>query len=301
MRRAVIDIGTNSVLLLIADISGDGRLSVIGDKAVITRLGEGFGSNRIISRPAFERTLSAVIDYLKLCEEKSVSDIFLVGTEVFRKAENAGFVLDSILRATGLPVKVLTGRQEAEFSFRSAIGDDCAPDSTYLVIDVGGGSSEFASGSRDALQYAGSIPIGCVSLTERILHHDPPLPEELETLKSVITDRLADLPDFSADTCAIGIGGTITTAAAVIKRMTSWDPDAIDGQSLYGEDLRELFETLTGLTTDERRTLPGMEPLRADVISAGVAVLYHVLRRFHLDSIRISVRGIRYGCIVNPV
>ncbi|MFC1562146.1 hypothetical protein ACFL6I_03180 [candidate division KSB1 bacterium] len=297
MRRAVIDIGTNSVLLLIAETGQKGAVTAIRDDAVITRLGEGIDENGAIGRLAFDRTMDAVVDYVKVCDQEGVGELTLLGTEVFRSAVNTPEILERFLEKTGHPLIVISAKDEARLSFLSVAGD-IPPGDAIMALDIGGGSTEIAIGNADAVSLTRSMPVGAVSLTERFLDRDPVSEENVAELKNTLDGHLKALPGVTENFHAVGIGGTITTVAALVKKMRRYDPEVIDGLRLSIRDIEDLEVLLLDTPVSERSKLPGMEPGRADIIAAGVAILSGVLNHFHLETIRVSIRGIRYGYMV---
>jgi len=295
MRRAVIDIGTNSVLLLVADVSDDGAVTALYDAAVITRLGEGIERENVIGGEALERTISAIAGYLKQSERYGVHDVRLIGTEVFREPANTREVQDKIRQATGCAVNVLTPLQEAELSFRSVLPADAVQNQFILVLDIGGGSTEIAWGDAEGPLMLRSMPVGCVFLTERFLFHDPPWREELESMRGEIRRHLSRLPELDEKLDAVGIGGTVTTLAAVHNKLDVYDPARIDGTTLSRDDIAALFKRFCRISLNRRMKLKGMEQERADIITAGAAILAACADHFGLEKIRVSVRGVRYG------
>jgi exopolyphosphatase/guanosine-5'-triphosphate,3'-diphosphate pyrophosphatase len=295
MRSAVIDIGTNSVLLLIGEITSAGDINVILDEARITRLGEHLKKTHIISQPALERTLIVLREYIKICRDLKVSSIHLIGTEVFRSAENSPKVLSAIRNVTGLTVKILTITEEATYSFHSAVPSSLNKDEQFLVADVGGGSTEIVYGNSMEIQFIRSLPVGSVVLFERYFSHDPPSLEEMNLLQADLKIQLTAVPQTSPISDITGIGGTITTLAAIKHSLTVFDRTRIEGTCLYLEELFDFQKQFTHIPSGERAQIPGMEQRREDIIIAGTAIIIELLEYFHLSRICVCTKGVRYG------
>jgi len=216
-RSAVIDVGTNSVLLLIAENAGQGNanITVHRDESRITRLGEGMGTGGIINRDAIQRTVDTLIEYKAICKKHSVESIFVTGTEIFRQASNAGDVIKRIKKDTDLDLEIISGEEEAEFSFRSVIPDKSGNDDNFVVIDIGGGSTEIIAGTKKGPTFIKSFNIGAVSLYEKYFHHDPPIHPEIITVRSNVHTLLHTIDHRDIiwkNSTTVGIGGTVTTS-----------------------------------------------------------------------------------------
>ena len=297
MRRAVIDIGSSSVLLLIATVSDSGKIAVLRDEARITRLG-----TRRISEQASQQTIDVVLEYTKICRELPVEAVDVIGTEVFRSAENAGDIQEKIRKFTGHTVFVISGEEEAAYSFQSALPSDAADEALFIVIDIGGGSTEIMAGSRRAKQFSQSLALGALSLTERHPGHDPPTAKELDAIHCEIRDRIGTLrlgTDIKGT--AIGIGGTITTLAAVKLRLAQFDPAKIEGCNLTESEINSVLNQFTTRSAHNRLSLPGMQQGREDIIIAGTAILLGFMNHFGLSIISVSTRGARYGYLLSKI
>jgi len=183
-RAAVIDVGTNSVLLLVAEKTKSGSVSspLIREESRITRLGEGMGRGSNINKDAILRTVDTLREYQELCREHSVETIYVIGTEIFRQARNANEVIKRIKEVTDLDLEILSGDAEAEFSFRSALPVKSGDEDEFVVVDIGGGSTEIIAGTKKNKTFAKSLKIGAVSLYEKNIFHDPPIHPEIITV-----------------------------------------------------------------------------------------------------------------------
>ena len=295
MRRAVIDIGTNSVLMLIAETGRTKNLHVIRDCAEISRLGEGISKTSEISATALDRTLSVLDEFVTICRNDKIESIDIIGTAVFRRATNAGLVIEAIREHTGHKLTVLTGEEEAEYSFISALPLPVNDGRNYIVIDVGGGSTEIIKRSAGASLEAASLPFGAVSLKERFFTEDPPLPETLVSLRAVIRTELGAVLTPDRSVSLIGTGGTVTTLAAMHLQLLSFNGDRIDGTVLSRNDVEKLYSRLSRITAGERFEIPGMEKGREDIITPGTAIVFESMLLLEVQSIQVSSKGVRYG------
>jgi exopolyphosphatase/guanosine-5'-triphosphate,3'-diphosphate pyrophosphatase len=282
MRVAVVDLGTNSTRLLVADVD-DGRVEEVSRRTEITRLGEGVDERRKLLPLPIARVRNVLADYRRELEGLGAERTLAVGTSAIRDAENGEAFLGEVEWSYGFKTRLLSGEEEGELTRRGVAGGRELEPGT-LVLDVGGGSTELiADGSRT------SIDLGSVRLTERFLHSDPPTREELEAATVAVRDALPDLEPAQA----IGVAGTITTLAAL--ELGEYDPQRVHGYRLSRGAVDAQLERLASLPLAERRELPGLEPERAPVIVAGAVVVREVLDRYGLDSLEASERDILHG------
>jgi len=298
MRVAAIDIGTNSVLLLLAETDADGRLSPIAERATITRLGEGVDRTRQLSEAARARTLACLGEYARELNALAPSRVAVVGTSAMRDARGGAEFAEDAERLLGVRPVVVSGRREAELTFRGALsGLDL--EGAVAVFDVGGGSTEIVSGSvamsRPRIASAKSLDIGSVRLFERHVRSDPPSPAELESLRSSVDSVLADEPAIAKDATLVGVAGTVTTLAAVASSVAPYDASRIHGARLTLETIRSVADRLARSTLAERKRLPGLDPRRADVIVAGAVLVERILTWSGKAELVVSDRGVRWG------
>jgi exopolyphosphatase/guanosine-5'-triphosphate,3'-diphosphate pyrophosphatase len=303
-RLAGVDIGTNSVRLLVADVDGhdpaDARIDIIDRRMRITRLGQSVNATRRLQPDAIERTVAVLREYRAAMEEHGVSALRATATSAARDATNRDDFFGPAIDALGVEPELLSGEEEARLSFLGAtaeLGDEPAP---YLVVDIGGGSTEFVLGTSKPEGLV-SVDVGCVRVTEQFLASDPPTPEELSAAVSVVRDHLADvareLPGISEAQTLVGLAGTITTVAAIEQGLPEYDRERIHHFRLSKAATEDVFRTLALEPADVRRHNPGLEPGRVDVIVGGVIVLVSILRAFGFDEVLVSEADILDGLV----
>jgi exopolyphosphatase/guanosine-5'-triphosphate,3'-diphosphate pyrophosphatase len=297
-RLATIDIGTNTTLLLVAEANG-GAISVLEDRAEITRLGRGIGKDGGLGQDGIDRTLAALSGYAVLARVHE-APIFAIGTEALRRAPNAA---DFLCRAAALldtPVEVIGGEREAALTFLAArLSFPEAAAQTMVVVDIGGGSTEVIVARRGAVELCRSLPLGSVRLTERHIHHDPPLAPEIDAVRAEIVGHLAQIPFPSqADgPCLVGVAGTVTSLAAMVQTLRSYDPALVHGYRLTVPALESQIDRLYTSNQSQREAMAGLDPRRADVILSGALILSEIARRLGVANVLVSDRGIRWGLL----
>lgn len=298
MRLATIDIGTNSVLLLVTEASPKGALQVLEQACLITRLGQGVDRERRLQPAAIERTLAALADYRARLAHWRVTRRAAVGTSALRDAANGPEFLGRAAQLLGCSVEVVSGLREAELVLRGVAGADAPLAPGTLVFDVGGGSTELITVGQDgAVDQPVSLDLGSVRLTERHLKQDPPAPAELEALRHDVRQALAALPTQLPHPPhrLIGVAGTLTTLAAIELGLASYDGSRVDGAHLTRGQIQQLARRLAALSLAERRRLPGLPAQRADVIVAGAALVDEIMQQLGADAVEVSDRGVRWG------
>jgi exopolyphosphatase/guanosine-5'-triphosphate,3'-diphosphate pyrophosphatase len=297
MRVASIDIGTNTVLLLVAERDAAGTLVAVREEATITRLGEGVDVARALKPEAIARTNACLSAYAAICRELAVEKIDVVGTSAMRDAGGGDAVREHVQRELGVPARTISGDEEARLTFRGALSGmrDVAGD--VVVFDIGGGSTEIVSAKVSAteLAWAKSFDIGSVRLTERHLKHDPPSAEELTELRDAVRAVLRAVPALPRSGPPVGIAGTVTTLAAVSMGLAPYDGARVHGFTMSKELLTKVVRDLAAMPQAERKHVRGLEPKRADVIVAGGHIALGVLDALDADAMRISDRGVRWG------
>lgn len=286
-RVGAIDCGTNSIRLLIADIEA-GRLTDVVRRTEVVRLGYGVDRTGVIDPVAMERTLLQTREYAAQCREHSVERLRFVATSASRDARNAAeFVagVEKAFAAAGFDVspEVVSGDVEANLSFTGATGDLVAADvpGPYLVIDLGGGSTEFVRGT-DRVESALSVDVGCVRISERHLRSDPAREDEIASATADITaaiDRVEAVVDLSGIATLVGLAGSITTVTAHALDLTAYAPDRIHLADLTPSAHRDSSQSLLHATTEQRAALGYMHPGRVDVIGAGALIWHEILGR----------------------
>ena len=306
MRVATIDIGTNTVLLLVADTRGDDLVAAF-EQATITRLGQGVDASRTLAPEAIARTNACLDVYAARISSAHVDRVAVVGTSAMRDAQGGAEVAAHVKRVLGVDARVLTGEEEARLTFVGALGGlgDLPP--SVVVFDIGGGSTEIVHGDGGTtaarggprVQFATSLEVGSVRLTERHVTRDG-MPLTTRERDAIVADvrRAFDVhPELRALRSAepIGIAGTVTTLAAVAQELAVYDGSRVHGARMSLAEVRDVVERLASRTLEERRALTGMEPKRADIIVAGGLVTLTLLEALGAGGLRVSDRGVRWG------
>jgi len=303
MRAATIDIGTNSVLLLVADSEG-GALRPVLERATVTRLGEGVDKNRRLLPAACERTLACLSDYAQQLRTLGVSRLDAVGTSAMRDAAGGQDFVARAAAILGVAPRVIDGNEEARLTFAGALSGLPAPSGTsengkVTVFDIGGGSTEIIVGTSSAttrrIAAAVSLNIGSVRLFERHVRSDPPSAEEMRNVQRDIRLALVDAPKPDEDATLVGVAGTVTQLAALELELTPYDSTRVHGHRLTRRSVDRLAARLASLDLAQRRALPGMEPARADVLVVGSAIAQAVLEWSGASEVVVSDRGVRWG------
>jgi exopolyphosphatase/guanosine-5'-triphosphate,3'-diphosphate pyrophosphatase len=302
MKAAAIDIGTNSVLLSIAQLDVDGEIRTELDRCTITRLGQGVDGTRRLDPSAVERTLTCLVEYAGLLEAAKVDRLDVVGTSALRDAQASEEFLDRAATVLGRRPRVIAGAEEAELTFRGALSG-LGLSGSVVVLDVGGGSTEVISGETapgaSTAARRASLDVGCVRMTERHISSDPPHEDALAAIRESTRSELQRL-GFRADSGSlVAVAGTATTLAAVDLELRNYDGARVHGHVFARERLEALLRRISALPNVARAALPGMEPRRADVIVAGGVILTTLLEEFGHDRFIVSDRGVRYGLLAS--
>ncbi|MDX6395508.1 MAG: exopolyphosphatase / guanosine-5-triphosphate,3-diphosphate pyrophosphatase [Streptosporangiaceae bacterium] len=314
-RVAAIDCGTNSLRLLVADVDREaGRLADVDRRMEIVRLGQGVDATGRLSQEALSRTLRALQGYARIIAETAAGAVRMVATSATRDAANAADFVRGVSEVLGLEPEVLSGQEEAYLSFTGATAElPRQPGACYLVVDIGGGSTEFVlgggGGDGDGHAWAGELPgcagitaasvdVGCVRLTERHLHGDPPTAAEIAAAAADIDAALdvvaAAMPAAEARTL-VGLAGSVTTVAGLALRLPGYDAGLIHHSRIPAEEVSEQTRRLLRLTRAQRAALGVMHPGRADVIGGGALVLDRLMQRFGFAEVLVSEHDILDG------
>jgi exopolyphosphatase/guanosine-5'-triphosphate,3'-diphosphate pyrophosphatase len=296
MRVASIDIGTNTILLLIAE-TGEGKLKPLLEMETIVGLGKGLQKDGDLSQEAMERGVQTLARYLERCQTMGVQKVFAVGTSALREANNSGDFLKTIKEKLNLSIEIISGEEEAHLSFLAVIRDLKELNKVTLVIDVGGGSTEFILGKGDRIIQSVSLPLGSVRFTEQFLLSDPVQEEEWEKMEREILELLVGIPHPQEPFSMVAVGGTATTLASVEIGLDEFIPEKIHHFVLKKEALRKQIDLYRSKSIEERKKIPGLPPARADVILAGGAILYMAMEKLGSPSVLLSCHGVRYGSL----
>ncbi len=298
MRCAVVDIGTNSTRLLIADVS-DGRISELDRRSIVTRLGQGVDATGKLAPEAEQRVFDALTGYAEAIEAHECDTRSAVMTSAVRDAANGPAFAAAVRERYGLEARTLSGDQEARLTFMGATAGRAPGDDTrLLVVDIGGGSTELVLGSGDQVEFHVSTQNGVVRHTERHIATDPPSPEELAALAADVRANLAaNVPAGVRDGVGelVAVAGTATSGAAIDLALEPYDAARVEGHVLTRATLESIRERLAALPLAERRKVPGLHPDRAPTMVAGMVILLEVVDAFGMDRATVSDRDILWG------
>jgi exopolyphosphatase/guanosine-5'-triphosphate,3'-diphosphate pyrophosphatase len=302
VRIGAVDIGTNSVRLLVADVDEKERLRTAHRMGEISRLGEGLDRTGSIDEVAAARTLECLERFVHEAEYSGASRIRVAGTNAFRVAANGHEIASRFSDRVGYPVEVLTGEEEARLVFLAVLSGLAPQPGRSLVVDIGGGSTEVISGEGETGTQLISLELGCVRLTERLIQEDPPTESELGAVRAHVLDVFREkLGAFDLGTIsrAIGVGGTVTAFGALDLGLVKYDPSRIENHYLTRARIDSISKHLCSIPLAQRRDLAGVSRGRADIIPAGAIILGEFAARFDLPGIYVSTRGLRYGLVLN--
>ncbi len=297
---AAIDCGTNSTRLLVARGRADGGYDTIERITTITRLGEGVDATGTISDAALGRVVECLQQYKAAMDRHGVAEdaVRITATSAARDARNRDHFFDLAEVVVGVRPELISGEEEARLSFTGATAELDPADGPFLVVDIGGGSTEFGYGS-DTFQRGISTDMGCVRLTEQHIHSDPSRPEELVAALSIVElhldDVVAAIPEAAHASTLVGLAGTVTAAAAIEQGLHTYDRDAVHHFVLTKDAVEDVFRTLATENREDRLANPGMEEGRVDVIVGGLCVLVRIMRQFDYDSCLVSESDILDG------
>ncbi len=305
-RRAVIEIGTNSVKLLVADVSED-AVHPVWDTSRQTRLGQGFYPAHRLQPGAVAETAATVAAFKSRALALGAGAMRVIATSAAREAENADELRAAVRTAAGLEVEIIPGDLEACWGFAGAMTDPALRARTVLLVDVGGGSTEWVLGCGPDIRFHASYPLGAVRLLEALAPADPPSTRDLDRgrreVARFLQTRVAPAlgPDLaqcgSGEPEWVAVGGTATVLALMERGAERFDRDAVDGCRLTRAALEHRLQTLWSLPMAARRRLPGLPPERADVILTGALIYAEAMARFQAPALRVSARGVRYAAV----
>lgn len=299
-RIAVIDIGTNTLLLLVAEVRASDagvELVPLHEACEFGRLGKGLDASGNLAPEAVARSLDIVRGYRQIMDEHSVSEIRAVGTQALREAGNAAEFVTPAVSLLGSSIEIIAGEREAQLVYRAvAEGLPAVAGQRFVIADVGGGSTEVIVSSADGrtMDSFVSIPIGSVRMHERHLHGDPPSAEQIRALDRDIDAALREL-ELPTGVRLVGSAGTATAIAGIAQKLPAYDPVRVHGYELSGQAVKDQLNMLFAMTIAERRGLAGLPIQRADVIGAGLAIFARLLDRLETDQFIVNDRGVRWG------
>jgi exopolyphosphatase/guanosine-5'-triphosphate,3'-diphosphate pyrophosphatase len=302
MRVAVVDIGTNSTRLLIADVAPDGRLTELERRTTVTRLGQGVDRTATLAPEAMQRVFDALETYRHAIDEHGVTATTAVLTSAVRDARNGADFTAAVRERFGLDAHTITGDEEARLTFRGATSDRPGDHRRLAVFDVGGGSTELVVGQDRDVDFHVSTQAGVVRQTERFLHSDPPSPEELQALAAEAAELFAGAVPQEVRAgveAGIAVAGTATSAASMLQELDPYDPERVHGFRLARAQVERLLHRLAAMDNEQRRHVTGLHPDRAPAIVAGLVLLIEAMRAFALDEIEVSEHDILRGAALD--
>ena len=302
MRISCIDIGTNTILLLIVEAKSGKILKVLHDEQLIARMGKGVDERRMINSETSNRVAKFLYSYRDTSHKYRSGKIIAVGTSALRDASNKREFCADMLQRTGIDIEVLSGDDEAEWTYRGALSGTSTEVQNFTVVDIGGGSTEIISGTSKMLSQKVSLNVGCVRLTERFLHTSPPTSQEMAHCQSFIRSTLSNVDLTQAkNSRVIGVAGTLTTLAAIHLDLTTYEPSKVEGCVLKRRAVGDIFDQLKMKTHEEIARVPQVSPGRADILVAGILILLELMGAANLSEIAVSDRGLRYGIILREL
>ena len=300
MTVASIDLGTNTILLLIAEVSLEtGKIETLRNLYRIPRVGKGVTPGNPIPDENAERMFEVLDEYSKIIKKYRCEKVLATGTNAFRIASNKRELVNQIKNKFGFDVNIISGEEEARFSYLGVSNE--YGENNLLVIDIGGGSSEIISGKGNNISFRKSYPVGVVSLTEKFFYTNPPAKENLDKFTMHVQSTLKEIPQRvkEIDT-ALAIAGTPTTLACIKLNLRDYNEEVIENSSLTMKELRNFIQNLSRLTSAEiLKNYSSVVKGREDVLLAGTIILTEIVKLLNLNEIKVSAKGIRYGAIVN--
>ena len=295
-RKAVIDIGSNSVKFFVGELQEDGSIKRILDTNDVARLGEGLDKTGMLNPEPVRRNLQAVASFADMARELGADEIAAVGTMALRNASNSDEFVNAVKNACGLDLRIIPGEEEARLSYLAVLsGMPPGEDEDIVLFDTGGGSTEFIYGRGSELIKRFSVNVGAVRITENYLSEDPVSPDGVKAAIAQIDSEFAAAGVEGRPSRLVGMGGGVTTMSAVKHRMNVYDADVIQGSVLTRTDILQQMEDYAGRTLAQRIEMPGLQPKRADVILAAACILNVITERLGCEQLTVSDRGLRHG------
>ncbi len=290
-----MDIGTNSIPYIIAELNSKGGFLVLDEGAPITKLGDKVRQKGIIQSAGINRTIDAINLIVDKAGKAGVKKVFCSGTQVFRTAKNSSEVIRDIYKNCGLIVEILSGEEEARLAYLAQLAVSKKPSEEISVIDIGGGSTEFIYGIGEKVRYSVSLPLGAINITQEFFKNDPIMEDEYKTAEDFVREELekVDVPVKSCEFTAIA--GTATTLAAMKHKLKEYNSNKINGTDYSKTELMDTISILKSMTVCCRKDIAGLEPERADIILAGCLIISSILEIFSKEKFKISSYGVRHG------
>jgi len=306
VKLAAIDLGTNTALLLIAEISDDGKINVLCDELRSPRMGKGVDAGRRISEESFQRVKEVFLEYKEIIPNYNVKKVIATGTSALRDASNREEFITQMQNETGIAIEILSGEEEALWTFRGGISGIENLHENVTVIDIGGGSTEISNCQyrnadwKEENLFSKSLDIGAVRLTEKFFSSLPPSESEIESARKFILHNLSEIsPTQFLNSQLVGVAGTVTTLAALAQHLPQFDKEKISGYVLTIDTILNLFQNLSSKTSPKIRSLSETTAGREDILTAGTLILRTTMEYFGWNAVTASVSGLRFGIAIS--
>ena len=288
MKIATIDIGTNSMRLLIADYNN--KLENRKKYVNTTRIGQGVDKEGYISEDALQRNLNALEEFANICKEQGCQAIYCMGTSALRDSKNGSIFVERAKQKTNINVEIISGNEESNLGFMGVL-EGLDTDESILVIDIGGGSTEFIVGDKKGIKFAKSENVGALRMTEKFLSKDPIDTDEFDNMSKFIYDEIEDTIDYIKSKQIkkiVGIGGTVTSLSAINQELEVYSMEKIHNSEVSIKNIKDILQNLKQMTLSDKKTLKGLQPKRADIITAGVEILNIIMKNLEIEKIIVS-------------
>jgi len=295
MKKAIIDVGSNSIKFFLGEFASGGKVQAILNDNDIARLGEGLRETGVISAEAMTRNSDAIARFAKIARHNGADEIICVGTMALRNAKNTADFVKLVKETCDVDLQVIPGEEEARLSYLAVLSGLTLQSGSLAIFDTGGGSTEFVFGQGTELTNRFSVDLGAIRITEKHFTADPITTESLANALAEIDSIFAEHNVGDTVSQLVGMGGTVTSMGAVKHKMAKYDADVIQGSTLTLTDVEEQIAAYSTKTIEERKTIVGLQPKRADVILAGACILKVIMNRLGVNQLTISDRGLRHG------
>jgi len=293
--KGIIDVGTNSIKFFLGDLAPDGTIVTVLEDVDIARLGEGLRETGMIGPEVMQRNSDAIARFADTAREKGADEIVCVGTMALRNAKNTADFVKLVKKNSKIDLQVISGEEEARLSYLAVLSGLGLQEGKLAIFDTGGGSTEFIFGKGSNIDKRFSVDMGALRITEKHFQADPVSKIDVITAVAEVDSIFGEHGVSGRFSQLVGMGGTVTTMGAVKHKMTTYDPDVIQGSVLTLVDVEAQIADYSSKTIEERRTIPGLQPKRADVILAGACILKVIMTRLNVKQLTISDRGLRHG------
>ena len=289
MKIGTIDIGTNSMRLLIADYN-NGKIENRKKYVNTTRIGQGVDKEGYISEEALQRNINALEEFANICKVEECQAIYCMGTSALRDSKNGNIFVDRAKQKTNINVEIISGNEESNLGFMGVL-EGLDTDEQILVIDIGGGSTEFIVGDIEGIKFAKSENVGALRMTEKFLAKDPIDTNEFSSMSKFIYGEIKDTIDYIKSKQIkklVGIGGTITSLSAMNQELEVYSMEKIHNSEVSIKNIKDILQNLKQMTLNDKKTLKGLQPKRADIITAGVEILNIIMENLEIEKIIVS-------------